>query len=82
MFPVSLCIFYYYLLIEFCVYGRVYKRRKLHVNLGKSKVMRCSWYVNVINGRLNGEPFEEVDCFMYLGSQLAADEGCASDIVH
>ena len=26
--------------------------------------------MNVI---LNGEPFEEVDCFKYLGSQVAAD---------
>ena len=25
---------------------------------------------------LNGEPFEEVDCFMYLGSQVVADGGC------
>ena len=24
--------------------------------------------------RLNGEPLEEVDCFKYLGSQVAADE--------
>ena len=23
---------------------------------------------------LNGEPLEEVDCFKYLGSQVAADE--------
>ena len=25
---------------------------------------------------LNGEPLEEVDCFKYLGSQMAADGGC------
>ena len=31
---------------------------------------------------LNGEPFEEVDCFKYLGSEVAADEGCDRDVVH
>ena len=41
------------------------------VNVCKSKVMRCSRYgtgdrMHVI---LNGDPFEEVDCFKYLGSQ-------------
>ena len=46
--------------------------------------MRCSRYGN--EGRmhviLNGEPLEEVDCFMYLGSQVAADGGCERDVVH
>ena len=53
------------LVSEFC---RVYERRKLRVNVDvdKSKVMRCSRYGN-------GEPLEEVDCFQYLGLQLAAD---------
>ena len=46
--------------------------------------MRCSRYGNgdqmyVI---LNGEPLEEVDCFKYLGSQVAADGGCEMDVVH
>ena len=31
---------------------------------------------------LNGEPFEEVDCFKYLGSQVAADGGCERDVVN
>ena len=31
---------------------------------------------------LNGEPLEEVDCFKYLGSQVAADGGCEMDMVH
>ena len=47
------------------------------MNVGKSKVMRCSRYGN--GGRmhviLNGEPLEEVDCFKYLGSQVTADGG-------
>ena len=46
-------------------FGRVWERRKLRVNVGKSNVMRCSRYGN--GGRmhviLNGEPLEEVDCF-------------------
>ena len=29
-----------------------------------------------------GEPLEEVNCFKYLGSQVAADGGCESDVVH
>ena len=31
---------------------------------------------------LNGEPLEEVDCFKYLGLQVAADGGCERDVVH
>ena len=65
-------------------FGRVCERRKLRVNVGKSKVMRCSRYGN--GGRmhaiLNGEPFEEVNCFKYLGSQVVADGGCERDVVH
>ena len=46
----------------------------------KSKVIRCSWYGN--GGRmhviLNDKPLEEVECFKYYGSQLAADGGCGT----
>ena len=31
---------------------------------------------------LNGQPLEKVDCFKYLGSQVAADGGCERDMVH
>ena len=31
---------------------------------------------------LNGVPLKEVDCFKYLGSQVAADGGCKWDVVH
>ena len=52
------------------------------MDTGKSKVMRCSRYGN--GGRmhviLNGEPSEEVDCFKYLWSQVAADGGCEIDV--
>ena len=64
-------------------FGRVCERSKLRVNAGKSKVMRCSRYGN--GGRmhliLNGEPLEDVDCFKYLGSQVAADGLCDRDVV-
>ena len=65
-------------------FDRVCERRKLRVNVGKSKVIRCSRYGNGdrMHVILNGEPLEDVDCFKYVGSQLAADEGCESDVVH
>ena len=65
-------------------FGRVCESRKLRVNVGKSKIMRCSRYGN--GGRmrvlLNGEPLEEVDYFKYLWSQVAADGGCERHVVH
>ena len=50
-------------------FSRVCKRRKLRVNVSKSKVMRCSRYENGgrMRARLNGKPLEEVGCFKYLG---------------
>ena len=64
-------------------FGSVCERRKLKVNVGKSKVMRCSRYDNGdrMHVILNDEPLEEVDCFKYLGSQVAADGGCERDVV-
>ena len=46
--------------------------------------MRCSKYGNGYRMHviLNGEPLEEVDCFKYLGSQVAADGGCERHVVH
>ena len=54
------------------------------MNVGKSKVMRYSRYSKGDRMRaiLNGEPLEEVDCFKYLGSQVAEDGGCERDVVH
>ena len=65
-------------------FGRVCERRKLIVNVGKSKVMRCSRYGigDRMHVTLNGEPLEEVDCFKYLRSQVAADEACERDVIH
>ena len=67
-----------------CEFGRVCERRKLRVNVGKSKVMRCSWYGNrdQMHVKLNSEPLEEVDCFQYLGLQVAANGGCEREMVH
>ena len=44
-------------------FGRVCERRKLRVNVGKSKIMRCSRYGNGDRKHvmLNGELLEEVD---------------------
>ena len=66
------------------VFGRVCERRKLRVNVGKSKVMRCSRYGNGDRMQviLNGKPLEEVDFFKNLRSQVGADGGCGSDVVH
>ena len=49
-------------------FGRLCKRRKLRVNVGEGKVMRCSRYGNrdQMHVILNGEPLEEVDGFKYL----------------
>ena len=43
-------------------FGRVCERQKLRVNVGKSKVMRCSKYGNggPMHVILNGEPLQEV----------------------
>ena len=62
-------------------FGRVSERRNLTVNVGKSKVMRCSRYGNGdrMHVILNREPLEEVDCLKYLESQVAADKGCERD---
>ena len=65
-------------------FGRVCGRRKLIVNVGNCKVMRCSRYGNGVRMHviLRGDPLEEVDCLKYLGSQVAADTGCERDVVH
>ena len=46
-------------------FGRVCERRKLRVNVGKSKVMRCSRYGNGVRIHviLNGEPVRESGLF-------------------
>ena len=53
-------------------FGRICERRNLRVNVSKNKVMRCSRYGNGdrMHAILNGEPLEELDCFMYLGQAM------------
>ena len=65
-------------------FGRVCERRKLRVNVGKSKVMRCTRNEDGarLNAMLNGEVLEEVDHFKYLGSVIAADGGVEADVRH
>ena len=65
-------------------FGTACERRKLRVNVGKSKVMSSSRYGNRdrMHVILKGEPLEEMDCFKYLGSQVAADGGCERDLAH
>ena len=55
---------------------------KIRVNVGKSKVMRCSGFVNVcrMDVRLNGDQLEIVNCFKYHGLQVAADGGCERNV--
>ena len=65
-------------------FGRVCERRKLRVNVGKSKIMRCTR--NEDGARLNvmliGVALEEVDQFKYLGSVIAANGGVEADVHH
>jgi len=69
------------LVVEF---GIVCERRKLRVNVGKSKVMRCSrnGVVGTLDIRLNGEVLEEVESFRYLGSDVAANGGLEYEVKH
>ena len=55
-----------------------------HTHSHQDTKMRCSRYGNRdrMHVILNGEPLEEVNCFKYLGSQVAADVGCERDVVH
>ena len=65
-------------------FGRVCERRKLRVNVGKSKVMKCTRNEDGarLNVMLNGEALEEVDQFKYLGSVIAANGGVEADVRH
>ena len=65
-------------------FGRVCERRKLRVNVVKSKVMRCTRNEDGarLNVMLNGEALEEVDQFKYLGSVIAANGGVEADVRH
>ena len=65
-------------------FDRVCERRKLQVNVDKSKVMRCTR--NEDDARLkvmlNGEALEEGDQFKYLSSVIVANGGVEADVHH
>jgi len=63
-------------------FGRVCDWRKLRVNVGKSRVMRCSRSGDAsrISVLLNGELLEEVQCFKYLISHVGRDEPVATEV--
>ena len=63
-------------------FGVVCEKRKLRVNIGKSKVMVCSRQGGraELNVRLNGEVLEEVETFKYLGSIIGKDVGVSKDV--
>ena len=65
-------------------FGRVCERRKLKVNVAKSKVMRCArdGVVGTLQVCLNGEVLEEVESFKYLGSNVAASGGVEDEVKH
>lgn len=64
------------------VQRRLCERRKLPVNVGKRKVIRCSRSTYAIGSRvrLDGEMLEEVECFKYMGSHLAKTGGVVSEM--
>ena len=63
-------------------FGRVCERWKSRLNVGKSKVMRCTRNEDDarLNAMLNGKALEEVDQFKYLGSVIAANGGVEADV--
>ena len=60
------------------------KKVESKINVGKSKVLRCSRYGNGSGKHviLSGERIEEDDYSEYLWSKVAADEGWKRDVVH
>ena len=65
-------------------YGNVCERRGLCVNVGKSKVMRCNreGLHGGMEVYLNGEKLEEVECFRYLGADVAVDGRMTTEVNH
>ena len=65
-------------------FGRVCERKKFRVNLGRSKVMRCSKQVSV--GRIYVSKvvnqLEEEDCSPFNRKCQPPDERCERDVLH
>ena len=55
------------------------------MNVGKSKVIRCSRYGNAWGSNVcdtKRRTVREMDCFQSIGSQVAADGGCEMNVVY
>ena len=65
-------------------FGSVCKRRKLAVNVGKSKVMtiRNDWDENELNVSQNNNRMEEVECYRYLGVDASSDGRMNEKVSH
>ncbi|MEL7520935.1 MAG: reverse transcriptase family protein, partial [Cyanobacteria bacterium J06553_1] len=65
-------------------FGSVCKRRKLAVNVGKSKIMRIgkNRTENEMNISLNNNRMEEVECYRYLGVDIAHDGRMNDEVSH
>ena len=65
-------------------FGSVCKRRKLAVNVGKSKVMRIGKNrdENEMNISLNNSRMEEVECYRYLGVDVSSDGRMNEEVRH
>ncbi|XP_076031278.1 uncharacterized protein LOC143019503 [Oratosquilla oratoria] len=63
-------------------FGRVCDRGKLKINVGKSKVMRCTRGESGSRLEVNikGERLEEVDSFRYLGASVAGKGGVKVEV--
>ena len=65
-------------------FDSVCERRKLRVNVGKSKVMRCTRSRDAMgmNLWLGGDKLEEVDAIKCLGSHIARGGGVDAEVKH
>ena len=65
-------------------FGKVCERRKLRVNVNKSKAIRFSRVEGQVDWgvSLNGKKLEEVQCFRYLGVDLAANGSMEAEVSH
>ena len=68
-----------------CVFEFQFAYMLLGIKLrDRASSQKCFTMMPIIRKRiiLNGKPLETVDCFIYLGSQVASNEGCERDEVH
>ena len=64
-------------------FGVVCERRKLNVNVSKSKVMWCNREGRQgLHISLNGKRLEEVNCFRYLGVDVKSDGRSEVEVAH